>query len=108
MSHRIFTLSLNWNDPFGFSVERRRARNEQYIFNWNKVTRKTLSAAVCMDLSPDQSRVERRSALNVDHEDKLALETVNRFQIGTKRGRVFRECQEFLAQMDQVGLDALK
>ncbi|KAH7247522.1 uncharacterized protein BKA55DRAFT_572164 [Fusarium redolens] len=28
--------------------ERRRARNEQDIFSWNKVARKTLNAAVCL------------------------------------------------------------
>ncbi|KAJ0126966.1 Uncharacterized protein HZ326_29932, partial [Fusarium oxysporum f. sp. albedinis] len=32
----------------GFFAERRRERNEQAIFSWTKVARKTLNAAVCL------------------------------------------------------------
>ncbi|KAJ0128838.1 Uncharacterized protein HZ326_28069 [Fusarium oxysporum f. sp. albedinis] len=70
-------------------VEWRRARNEQDIFSWNRVTRKALSAAVHLWIFLPVCRVlKRRSVLKVDHDDKLALETVNDCQIGTKRGRV--------------------
>ncbi|KAH7202719.1 hypothetical protein BKA60DRAFT_546142 [Fusarium oxysporum] len=51
--------------------ERRRARNEQDIFSCNRVTRKTLSAAVHLWIFLPVSRVlKRRSVLKVDHEDK--------------------------------------
>ncbi|KAH7142485.1 hypothetical protein DER46DRAFT_581885 [Fusarium sp. MPI-SDFR-AT-0072] len=69
--------------------EQRRARNEQDIFSWNRVTCKTLSAAVHLWIFLPVSRVlKRRNALKDNYEEKLSLETMDRRQIRTKRERV--------------------